>query len=136
SNFSAFLVGASVLAHDSTSVMALSTDSGQVQWRFDAPATVTFADGPLAILGNYAVAATEQGALYAFDLSDGQLLWYWQESEKFMSQPLAYNGELLLLSEDKSAQEWSIEKFKPSELTTRSTIGPFDAPLAGSPILS
>ncbi len=135
SQFSEFLQGPLLLAHDNSTIVALASDTGQIAWKFQAPASTQFAAGRLAVLGSEVVAATEDGGLYAFQFSTGKLLWYWQASENFLRMPLVYQNKLLLFRRGKG-QSWQIEIFAPERRSVVGTIGPFDSELAATPLVS
>ena len=133
--FSEFLQGPLLLAHDNSTLLALTSDTGQIAWKFQAPASTQFATGRLAVIGNEVVAATEDGGLYAFQFSTGRLLWYWQASENFLRMPMVYQNKLLLFRREKG-ESWQIEIFAPERRSVIGTIGPFDSQLAAAPLLS
>lgn len=135
--FSSFLQGPIILAHDHSTILAISTETGQLLWKFLAPSTNRFTNGRLAVMGTEVVAATENGGLYAFQISTGKLLWYWQASETLARMPLVYKNSLLLFRQTAQPHaQWALEVFDPIHRTVKTKVTTFAAPLASTPVVS
>ena len=131
-----FLRGPLVISHDNSTIYVLSSGAATLLWRFQIPRSVQLASGRLALLGSVIVAATARGGLYAFQVTTGRLLWYWQESEAFARMPIAYKNRLVLIRQPQNKKYWNVELFDPVRRKVTAEVARLNSPLASTPIVS
>lgn len=129
-----------LLIGHSSHTLKIFNDSGDLKWSFIAPTNTTFTHGewPIAGSGDSKViyAATEQGAIYAFDVISGQVHWYTRTENKFIFSPFIYGQSLFLPTEVTGGQKWALTPISLKTLEIREAIGPYELPLAGQPLKS
>ncbi len=126
-----------VISHTSHSLKVFDLD-GNLKWSFNAPATAsapaTFVKGAWPIYGHSLVVATEQGPLYAFDLTSGRLVWHTRTENKYFLAPIIAGENLLLFGELPGGQKWTLTPMSLKTLEAKEPIGPYELPLAGLPL--
>ncbi len=77
--------GLSIYANTKGQVVALSTDKGQVQWRFATGGKIYSTP---AVQGNKVVVASTDGSIYCLDKRTGKPLWQFKTDKAIVASPL------------------------------------------------
>ena len=123
----ALAYGSVFAAAEDGSIVRVSAESGQTEWRINADMSLTAGVGTD---GNIVAVAGEKGVVLAYD-ADGKFLWKVQASSEVLSTPLVGGGLVVVRSIDNriaaydaenGERRWTVQRSTPS-LTLRSAPG-------------
>jgi WD40 repeat protein len=105
-----------------------------LKWTFAPLTNSTLTAGDLPIYGSTLVATTEQGLIYAFEISNGQVVWHMRTEYKFFFSPIIVGQNLLLYTEMQGGQKWNLTPVQLKTLEVKDPVGPYELPLSGQPL--
>lgn len=84
------------------SVYALNAETGLVTWKKEISGASTFNSSALVIDKKFIYAGNDNGALYSFDIKNGNVNWFYPTGAEINSAPISIGGNILVGSNDRN----------------------------------